>query len=59
MGISNCESCMNYEFDEEEECYICVVNLDEDDVVHFLQDDVKSCPYYRAGDEYTIVRKQM
>jgi len=50
---------MNYEFDEEDECYVCAVNLDEDDVVHFLQDDVKSCPYYRAGDEYTIVRKQM
>ena len=55
----SCESCMNYEYDEEYECYTCEVDLDEDEIILFLQDNFKGCPYYRRGDEYAIVRKQM
>ena len=29
----NCESCMNYEYDEEYEYYVCTQNLDEDENV--------------------------
>lgn len=58
-AASNCESCMNYRYDEDYECYSCDVNLDEDEMVQFLQDRFHHCPYYRAGDEYLIVRKQM
>lgn len=58
-AAGSCESCMNYEYDEEYECYTCEVNLDEDEMILFLQDKFKSCPYYRRGDEYAIVRKQM
>ena len=53
-----CESCLNYEFDEEYGDYYCIVNMDEDDygkIGYFAQ---KGCPYYHPGDEYTIVRKQ-
>ncbi|WP_167958115.1 DUF6472 family protein [Anaerosporobacter faecicola] len=56
---SNCESCSNYVYDEDYECYICEVNLDEDEMVRFLQDRHFSCPYYQLDDEYKIVRKQM
>ena len=56
---TSCESCMNYEYDEEYECYTCLVDLDEDEMYHFIRDTVKSCPYYKSGDEYTIVRKQI
>ena len=56
---SNCETCMNYEYDEEYDCYVCTENLDEDEMFRFISGDYKECPYYRFGDEYTIVRKQM
>lgn len=56
---SGCESCMNYEYDEDYECYTCQMNLDEDEMARFLTERHFACPYYRFGDEYTIVRKQM
>ncbi len=58
-GSSNCESCTNFVYDDEEECFICEVDLDEDEMVRFLQDSFKECPYYSLDDEYKIVRKQM
>ena len=30
MAQTNCESCMNYEYDEEYDYYVCMKNLDED-----------------------------
>ena len=55
----NCESCMNYEYDEEYEYYVCTQNLDEDEMYHFLTGHYKECPYYKSDDEYRVVRKQM
>lgn len=55
---SNCEMCMNYYYDDEYECYACAVNLDQDEMSLFMQNSFKNCPYFRFGDEYTIVRKQ-
>ena len=34
--ITNCESCMNYEYDEEYEYYVCSKNLDEDEMYRFV-----------------------
>jgi hypothetical protein len=66
MGVSvkmnsktNCESCVNYAYDEDYECYICQVNLDEDEMSKFLKDTFIDCPYFQFMDEYKIVRKQM
>ena len=39
--------------------YFCSVDMDEDDFYRLLSDQRKECPYYRDGDEYRIVRKQM
>ena len=44
---SCCDMCMFYEYDEEYE-----------EMVRFVMSGSKSCPYFRFGDEYTIVRKQ-
>ena len=52
----DCENCLNYEYDEEYEEYMCSVNLDEDEYIRFLRE--KKCPYFRFGDEYSIVKKQ-
>lgn len=56
---SSCDSCAYYEYDEDYECYVCSVNLDEDETARFLEDSFYDCPYYRLGDEYAVVRKQM
>lgn len=55
----NCESCMNYYFDDEYGYYTCAVSLDEDEMRRFVLGNFKECPYFRPGDEYTVVRKQI
>ncbi|MBP3323895.1 MAG: hypothetical protein J6M16_06850 [Clostridia bacterium] len=54
----SCEICMNYYYDEEYDAYLCAINLDEDEVVRISSDSRYVCPYFRMGDDYTIVRKQ-
>lgn len=55
----SCESCAYYTYDEDYEYYVCEADLDEDEMSAFLRDAKFACPYYRLGDEYMIVRKQM
>lgn len=54
-----CEFCANYIYEEEDDCYYCDVNLDEDEMYRFLSGNFRECPYYRSDDEYRIVRHQM
>ena len=37
-AVSNCDDCMHYEYDEEYDCYSCIMDLDED-VVKVLEGD--------------------
>lgn len=55
---TNCDECVNYVFDEEDECYTCLVNLDEDEMYRFLEGANYDCPYYDPDDEYKLARKQ-
>ena len=57
--MTNCESCTNYVYDDDWDCYVCMVNLDEDEMVRFLSGSNFECPYYRLDDEYGVVRHQM
>ena len=50
--------CENYVYDEQYDSYYCDMNLDEDEMLHFLTGNFGNCPYYRDNDEYRIVRKQ-
>lgn len=59
MGKSNCECCINYVYDEDYECYECLVNLDEDEMGKFLTSSFDNCPYFHLDDEYAVVRRQM
>ena len=56
---SSCDTCAYCSYDEDYECYMCDINMDEDELARFLSDSHYSCPYYRNGDEYAVVRKQM
>lgn len=55
---TKCDICMNYEYDEEYDCYVCGMDLDMDEAERFITFSFKDCPYFRPGDEYTIVKKQ-
>ena len=35
---SSCDSCAYYMYDDEYECYVCDVNLDEDEMSRFISD---------------------
>lgn len=53
-----CESCTYYIYDEDYEEYICYVDMDEDEMMRFMQSPSQECPYFRLYDEYGTVRKQ-
>lgn len=59
FSMSICDTCSNYQYDEDYEYYVCMVDLDEDDMSHFLQGGSFDCAFYQPDDEYRIVRKQM
>ena len=55
MASGNCECC----YDEDYDCFICNMDLDENEMVRFLSASFDNCPYFQLDDEYRIVRKQM
>ena len=57
--VQSCDICMNFEYDAELEDYVCVIDMDEDESVRLFSDREYDCPYFRAGNEYTIVNKQI
>ena len=58
-GKTNCDACLNYCYDEDCDCMVCDMNLDEDEMVKYLTATFDNCPYFQLNDEYKIVRKQM
>ncbi len=57
--FTGCEYCAYNEYDETDEAYFCSVNMDEDDMARFIQSGYRDCRYFRSGDEYRVVRRQM
>ena len=57
--MAECDTCANLIYDDEEEEYFCDIEMDEDELVRLYTNKHESCPYYRNGDEYRVVRKQM
>lgn len=53
-----CEFCAHYEYDDEMACYICEMNLDEDEMVLFLQHRFEACPYFSFSDDYKLAGRQ-
>ena len=58
QGAADCEKCWNYVYDDELGCFVCQMDLDEDEMSRFLTGTVWHCPYFRFNDEYAVVRKQ-
>ena len=55
----NCDSCSNYLYNEEYNCYECQICLDEDEMGKFIGNSFNNCPYFQFNDDYKIVRRQM
>ena len=53
-----CETCWNYDYDEEYDEYYCLMDLDEDEVYRIFHTPQNRCPYYRQGDDYSLARRQ-
>ena len=58
-GNASCEFCCYFTYDDENEEYVCDVNMDEDDYGRLVSNHFKDCPYFKDGDEYKVVRHQM
>ena len=57
-GKISCDTCSNFIYDEESECYCCDINLDEDEMVLFLQRRNDACPYFSFSDDYKLAGRQ-
>lgn len=58
MEGRDCERCWYYDYDEEWDEYSCTMELDEDEAFRYLGGGENRCPYFRAGDDYTLARRQ-
>lgn len=54
-----CETCLYFYYDDAYEEWLCEMTdcMDEDDRFRLCAAQ-RDCPFYRPGDEYTIVRRQ-
>lgn len=57
--MMNCDDCAFYVYDEDYDEYYCSADMDEDDYSRLITGQYKSCPLWRNGDEYAVVRHQM
>ena len=55
----SCEECINYVYDEETDCYECIVAIDMDETERILRRGTKACPFFRFDNEYKTVNKQI
>lgn len=54
-----CDTCAYYGYDEDDDEYYCSVDMDEDEYARLIENRHKTCPFWRNGDEYEVVRHQM
>lgn len=56
---ANCECCLNYTYDCEYDCYMCEMDLDEDEMVRFITNSYDNCPFFQFNDEYKTINRQI
>lgn len=54
---ASCDICA-YNSYNDEDCYECGANFDEDEYVRFMSSPKFECPYFNPFNEYKIVEKQ-
>lgn len=58
MTPTQCEMCLNFDYDPELDEDYCTMHMDQDDLEKLRANPRSGCPYFRLGDDYTIMRKQ-
>ena len=56
--VTNCDSCVYYDYNEDVDMFECRVDLDEDEFLAFMTKKTQNCPYYKFYDEYKSVQRQ-
>lgn len=59
FAYPECEKCVYNEFDDEAGESFCNAAADEDEIARMSYRKSKACPFFKGGDEYMIVRKQI
>jgi len=59
FAYPECEKCVYNDYDDESGEYVCDAVADEDEIARLAYRGNKACPFYKGGDEYMIVRKQI
>ena len=52
---SSCDMCAHYVYDDEDDFYECLVNMDEDDFARFVARGYDNCPYFQLDSEASDV----
>ncbi len=55
----SCDTCEYYDWDDEMDENVCMMNLDEDDLYRLRENPRAVCPFYKYYDEYKSVHKQI
>lgn len=58
MKDNQCDYCLYKAYDEETDEDYCSISLDQDELEKLRYNRHASCPYFRQGDDYSIVKKQ-
>ena len=48
--LKSCDSCNNFEYDEQTGDYICLIEMDEDDIYRLGDRGSRGCPFYHVKD---------
>lgn len=56
--MTECETCLFYSYDAETDEDLCLFPMDMDEAERLMTAYKRGCPFYKPGDDYTIVRKQ-
>ena len=59
FAYPECEDCVYNSWDEDAGDSFCTAAVDEDDLARMSYRKSSRCHFYKGGDEYMIVRKQI
>lgn len=59
MESSNCDTCAYNVYDEDDACYYCEANMDEDDAVRMMERQYRACPFYAHGRPKEICQQKL
>lgn len=57
--MAMCDTCVYFVYDDDLGEDVCMVDMDEDELLRFYDSSDRQCPYYRLDDEYGVVKHQI